>query len=66
MLDKVHNIELKNVKSIAMQEAMEFVKKQSGKVMGLMTRNHHKMARQFIEFKDRTLHIMVKNEELKD
>ena len=66
MLDKIHNIELKNVKSIAMQEAMEFVKKQSVKVASIMTKEHHKMTRQFLDYKSRTIHIMETNNGLKE
>ena len=50
-LEKVHKIQIKNVKAVAMQEAVEFVKKKGQSVAELLTEEQSKMTRQFLKFK---------------
>ena len=51
----MHKTQIKNVKAVAMQEAVEYVKKKGNAVADLLTREQHKMVKQFLEFKQRTL-----------
>lgn len=51
---RVFETQLKNVKTIAMQEALQFVKNQSEAIQKHLTREHHKLVNRFIEFKERT------------
>ena len=53
-LEKAHSVQLRDVKAVAMQQAVEFVKKQSQEIVNTMTKEHHRMARQFLHFKGKT------------
>ena len=45
---------------------MIFVKEQNASVTKLFTEHHHKLIKQFLDFKERTLDILKKNEELEE
>lgn len=45
---------------------MIFVKEQNASVTKLLTEHHHKLIKQFLDFKERTLDILKKNKELEE
>ena len=59
-MEKAHSIKIKNLKTVAMQEAIDFVKRQSDELVKLLTKEHHRMAKQFIHFKDKTEFYITK------
>ena len=49
-----HELELKNVQSVAMQEACNFVKNQCKELTKLLSKQHNDICEQFYHFRDRT------------
>ena len=52
-VEKAHRQELKNVEAVAVEDAVRFIKKHAEKVTRAMTREHHKVLQQFLDYKDR-------------
>ena len=52
--DHVFQTQLKNVKTLAIQDAINFIKIQSEFIQKHLTKEHHKLVEQFIAFKGRT------------
>ena len=52
-LEKAHVTQMKNLKSVILAEAVKYFKQSSLSINKLLTREHHKIVKQFIAFKER-------------
>ena len=59
---RVYENSLKNLQSMAIKEALDFIKYQSGSIQKHLTTEHHKLVEKFQAFKDRTDHRLKRAE----
>ena len=52
-LSKAHKQQLKNVEAVTLAEASKFIKNHAEKIARALTREHHKIIQQFLDYKDR-------------
>ena len=62
-LDKVHSVELKNVKAICLNEIVQIVRKYTDESSKQLTDEFRKILKQFINFKERTIDYLRKMDE---
>ena len=62
-LDKVHQVELRNVKAVCLKEIIQIVRKYSDESAKLLTDECRKILKQFIAFKERTVDYLQKMDE---
>ena len=53
-MDRAQLVEIRNVKAVAIKEAIDFVKASNEKLMKMFTHEQHRLVYQFIEFKKRS------------
>ena len=62
-LDKAHQVELRNVKNVCLKEIVSIVRKHTDESSKQLTNEFHKLLKQFIGFKDRTVSYLEKMDE---
>ena len=58
LLRLAHKTELKNIKSLMMQDASNYVRESMEKLIKVMSRDHRQLASQFSHFRNRALDVM--------
>ena len=62
-LDKVHQVEQRNIKAICLNEIVQIVRKYTDDSSKQLTNEIHKILKQFIDFKERTIDYLGKMDE---
>ena len=65
-MDRAQLVEIRNVKAVAIKEAIDFVKASNEKLMKMFTHEQHRLVYQFLEFKKRSSKGYDEIEELKN
>ena len=52
-VEAAHRQELRNVEAVAVEDAARFLKRHTERVTRALTREHHKLIQQFMDYKDR-------------
>ena len=64
-VESAHRQELRNVEAVAVEDAARFLKKHAERVTRALTREHHKIIQQFMDYKDRIDEFVTGLEESK-